>query len=331
MACSLLSAKDRPFTHLRVVIRLILINLTTTRCNSVFIWIGCRITQCTNPRVTTTPAWVSGIPTFFEKLERKAEREAPRPEAHHLPQVQVDITELRSKWVQPRVERVTNNTFKLWQVRENLKLSKVALILCNREYEHLNISRCCMSKRRDCLASSRRCASDKTWKGELWKFHHRWKMRSSRPPWTTSTSRRQRIRASSSAVSWPSSSAWSTSTFTLSTWTTSPSPRPSPPGKLTEVRNKQLLCYSASRDLETAVNKDIMTIRWTAFQTFQLNTVSGLRTRTTQTLTWNRCVLSDVRNQLHPNCLGQVRASTPLREMEPTPLDRHRLTHKLQF
>ena len=40
-------------------------------------------------------------------------------------QVQVDITELRSKWVQPRVERVTNNTFKLWQVRENLKLSKV--------------------------------------------------------------------------------------------------------------------------------------------------------------------------------------------------------------
>merc|ERR1711973_500070 len=33
-------------------------------------------------------------------------------------------------------------------------------------------------------------------------------------------------------------------------------------GKLTEVRNKQLLCYSASRDLETAVNKDIMTIRF---------------------------------------------------------------------
>ena len=112
---------------------------------------------------------------------------------------------------------------------------------------------------------------------------------------------------------------------------TSSSPPPSPPGKLTEVRNKQLLCYSASRDLETAVNKDIMTIRWSAFQTFQLNTVSGLRTRTTQTLTWNRCVLSDVRNQLHPNCLGQVRASTPLREMEPTPLDRHRLTHELQL
>ena len=47
-------------------------------------------------------------------------------------------------------------------------------------------------------------------------------------------------------------------------------------GKLTEVRNKQLLCYSASRDLETAVNKDIMTIRWRkggAFTTFQLNSL----------------------------------------------------------
>merc|ERR1711936_1221389 len=40
-------------------------------------------------------------------------------------QVQVDIRELRSKWILPRVERVTNNTFKLYQVREQLKLSKV--------------------------------------------------------------------------------------------------------------------------------------------------------------------------------------------------------------
>ena len=40
-------------------------------------------------------------------------------------QVQVDIRELRSKWVLPRVERVTTNTFKLYQVREQLKLSKV--------------------------------------------------------------------------------------------------------------------------------------------------------------------------------------------------------------
>ena len=39
--------------------------------------------------------------------------------------VQMDIRELRSKWVLPRVERVTTNTFKLYQVREQLKLSKV--------------------------------------------------------------------------------------------------------------------------------------------------------------------------------------------------------------
>merc|ERR1712013_655964 len=64
-------------------------------------------------------------------------------------------------------------------------------------------------------------------------------------------------------------------------------------GKLTEVRNKQLLCYSASRDLETAVNKDIMTIRFEDKDYADLD-------------------------------LEQVRASTPLREMEPTPLDRHR-------
>ena len=41
--------------------------------------------------------------------------------------VQEDITELREQWVQPRVDRVTNNTFKLYQVRENLKQSKVNL------------------------------------------------------------------------------------------------------------------------------------------------------------------------------------------------------------
>merc|ERR1719195_1431044 len=39
-------------------------------------------------------------------------------------QVQVDISQLRQKWVQLRVDRVTNNTFKLYQVREQLKLSK---------------------------------------------------------------------------------------------------------------------------------------------------------------------------------------------------------------
>ena len=30
-----------------------------------------------------------------------------------------------------------------------------------------------------------------------------------------------------------------------------------------QVRNQQLLCYSGSRDLETSINKDIMTIRCT--------------------------------------------------------------------
>lgn len=37
----------------------------------------------------------------------------------------MDIKELRQKWVLPRVERVTTNTFKLYQVREQLKKSKV--------------------------------------------------------------------------------------------------------------------------------------------------------------------------------------------------------------
>ena len=41
--------------------------------------------------------------------------------------VQEDITALRQQWVQQRVDRVTNNTYKLYQVRENLKLSKVII------------------------------------------------------------------------------------------------------------------------------------------------------------------------------------------------------------
>ena len=40
-------------------------------------------------------------------------------------QVQTDITELRQKWVEHRVERVTSNTFKLYQIREQLKQCKV--------------------------------------------------------------------------------------------------------------------------------------------------------------------------------------------------------------
>eukprot|EP00092_Neocalanus_flemingeri_P023379 GFUD01025348.1.p1 GENE.GFUD01025348.1~~GFUD01025348.1.p1 ORF type:complete len:1584 (+),score=477.54 GFUD01025348.1:160-4911(+) len=43
-------------------------------------------------------------------------------------QVHIDIAELRQKWVQQRVDRVTNHTFKLYQVREHLKLSKVLYV-----------------------------------------------------------------------------------------------------------------------------------------------------------------------------------------------------------
>merc|ERR1712106_527722 len=43
-------------------------------------------------------------------------------------QVQVDIAELRQKWVQLRVDRVTHHTFKLYQVREHLKHSKVLYV-----------------------------------------------------------------------------------------------------------------------------------------------------------------------------------------------------------
>merc|ERR1712147_306705 len=138
-------------------------------------------------------------------------------------------TELRSKWVQPRVERVTNNTFKLWQVRENLKLSKVLYV----EEERLL--------------------------GEFKKVKNALITASMDDEYFEATK--------------------DTCVFLG--------------GKLTEVRNKQLLCYSASRDLETAVNKDIMTIRFEDKDYADLD-------------------------------LEQVRASTPLREMEPTPLDRHR-------
>ena len=32
-------------------------------------------------------------------------------------------------------------------------------------------------------------------------------------------------------------------------------------GRLTDVRTRQLLCYSASRDLESAINKEIMAVK----------------------------------------------------------------------
>lgn len=42
-------------------------------------------------------------------------------------QVQTDIVELRQGWVEERVERVTGNTFKLYQIREQLKQCKVGM------------------------------------------------------------------------------------------------------------------------------------------------------------------------------------------------------------
>merc|ERR1719228_2838384 len=64
-------------------------------------------------------------------------------------------------------------------------------------------------------------------------------------------------------------------------------------GKLGEIRNKQLMCYSNSRDLETAINKDIMTLK------FDNDDLKGLD-------------------------LDHVRCNTPLRELSPTPLDKHK-------
>ena len=61
-------------------------------------------------------------------------------------------------------------------------------------------------------------------------------------------------------------------------------------GKLMDIRGKQLRCYSDNADLETTINKDIMTLRFEDkdFEDLDIN---------------------------------QVRASTPLRQLSPTPLD----------
>jgi len=144
-------------------------------------------------------------------------------------QVHVDITELRNKWVQPRVDRVSNNTFKLWQVRENLKKSKVLYVEEERLLDEFK-------KVKDALITA--SMDDEYFEATK-----------------------------------------DTCVFLG--------------GKLTEVRNQQLLCYSGSRDLETEINKDIMTIRFEDKDFADLD-------------------------------IEQVRASTPLREREPTPLDRHR-------
>jgi len=64
-------------------------------------------------------------------------------------------------------------------------------------------------------------------------------------------------------------------------------------GKLSDVRSRQLICYSDSRDLETDINQNIMKL------TFDKKDFSTLD-------------------------LKEVRCNTPLRELSPTPLDRHR-------
>ena len=64
-------------------------------------------------------------------------------------------------------------------------------------------------------------------------------------------------------------------------------------GKLMDTRSKQLRCYSDNEDLETTINKDIMSLRFEDkdFEDLDIN---------------------------------QVRASTPFRQLSPTPLDSHR-------
>merc|ERR1712098_215117 len=64
-------------------------------------------------------------------------------------------------------------------------------------------------------------------------------------------------------------------------------------GKLSEVRNRQLLCYSSSRDLETDINNTIMKLSFDQNDFSQLN-------------------------------LHNVRSNTPCKELSPTPLDKHR-------
>merc|ERR1712215_7362 len=64
-------------------------------------------------------------------------------------------------------------------------------------------------------------------------------------------------------------------------------------GKLMDTRSKQLRCYADNEDLEMGINKDIMTLRFEDKDFEDLD-------------------------------IEKVRASTPLRQMSPTPLDRHR-------
>merc|ERR1711970_305225 len=126
-------------------------------------------------------------------------------------QVQEDITELRNKWVQPRVDRVTNNTFKLYQVRENLKQSKMLYV----EEEQLL--------------------------GEFSKV---------KQALLTNSMDEETFEAAKETC------------LVLG-------------GKLTDVRNRQLMSYSDSKDLETKINNDIMTLRFESkdFKEVDLNHV----------------------------------------------------------
>merc|ERR1711874_33697 len=144
-------------------------------------------------------------------------------------QVLEDISELRKKWVQARVDRVSNNTFKLYQVRKNLKESKLMYV----EEEQL-----------------------------LGEF--------------------ARVKAALLANSMDDHTFNAAKETCLVLG-----------GKLAEVRTRQLLCYSNSRDLETEINQNIMKLNFD-------------------------------RSDLATLDLQKVRSNTPLRELSPTPLDRVR-------
>ena len=60
-----------------------------------------------------------------------------------------------------------------------------------------------------------------------------------------------------------------------------------------DIRSKQLRCYSDNEDLETTINKDIMTLRFEEKDFVDLD-------------------------------INQDQASTPLHQLSPTPLDWHR-------
>ena len=64
-------------------------------------------------------------------------------------------------------------------------------------------------------------------------------------------------------------------------------------GKLGDVRHKQLVCYSDSRDMETSIIKNIMTLEFEKkdFEEIDMN---------------------------------YVRCTTPIRQLSPTPLEKHR-------